>query len=141
MTVPVKQTKVGRPSKYSKTLCREVLILLEQGMGIKNATKQCGISYNVWRQWMDKDDKLRDAYYKSKEAGIEMLISSLDERIEDALEDKNIPMSKVKLLEVYAKNVQWQAGKLSSKRYGTEKQTLSITDTDDKKIEISWASD
>ena len=82
MTVPVKQTKVGRPSKYSKTLCREVLILLEQGMGIKNATKQCGISYNVWRQWMDKDEKLRDLYYKAKESGIEMLISNLDERID-----------------------------------------------------------
>ena len=39
------------------------------------------------------------------------------------------------------KNVQWQASKLSSKKYGTEKQTLSITDADDKKIEISWASD
>ena len=63
MTVPVKQTKVGRPSKYSKTLVKEVLILLEQGMGIKNATKQCGISYNVWRQWMDKHDNLRELYY------------------------------------------------------------------------------
>ena len=146
-TLPVKTETRGRKSKYSKTLCREVLTLLSQGIGIKHATTQCGITYPSWRTWMDKDDKiidgitLREAYYKSKEAGIEMLISNLDKRIEDALEDKNIPMSKVKLLEVYAKNVQWQAGKLSSKRYGTEKQTLSITDADDKKIEISWASD
>lgn len=37
---------------------------------------------------MDKDDKLRDAYYKSKEAGIEMLISRVDEKIETALEKR-----------------------------------------------------
>jgi len=90
---------------------------------------------------MDKDDKLRDAYYKAKEAGIEMLISKVDEKIENALDKKNIPMAEVKLLEIYSKNIQWQAGKLAPKQYGTEKQTLSITDADDKKIEISWASD
>ena len=133
--------KKGRPSKYSKTLCKEVLTLLSQGIGIKHATAQCGITYPSWRAWMDKDDKLRDAYYKSKEAGIEMLISRVDEKLEDALQLKDIPMSRVKLLEIYSKSIMWQASKLAPKQYGTEKQTLSITDADDKKIEISWASD
>ena len=140
-TLPVKTETRGRKSKYSKTLCREVLTLLSQGIGIKHATTQCGITYPSWRAWMDKDDKLRDAYYKAKEAGIEMLISKVDEKIENALDKKNIPMAEVKLLEIYSKNIQWQAGKLAPKQYGTEKQTLSITDADDKKIEISWASD
>ena len=133
--------KKGRPSKYSRTLCREVLTLLSEGMGIKHATAKCGITYPSWRTWMDKDEKLRDSYYKAKEDGIEMLLSAVDEKIETALLKDRIPMSEVKLLEIYSKNIQWQAGKLSSKKYGTEKQTLSITDADDKKIEISWASD
>ena len=134
--------KKGRPSKYSKTLCREVLTLLSQGIGIKHATTQCGITYPSWRAWMDKDDKLRDAYYKAKEAGIEMLISGVDEKLEDALQLKDIPMSRVKLLEIYSKSIMWQASKLAPKQYGTEKQNkLSIIDADDKKIEISWASD
>ena len=134
--------KKGRPSKYSRTLCREVLTLLSQGIGIKHATTQCGITYPSWRTWMDKDDKLRDSYYKAKEAGIEMLISGVDEKLEDALQLKDIPMSRVKLLEIYSKSIMWQASKLSPKYYGTEKQNkLSITDADDKKIEISWASD
>jgi len=140
--------KKGRPSKYSRTLCREVLTLLSEGMGIKHATAKCGITYPSWRTWMDKDDKiidgitLREAYYKSKEAGIEMLISGVDEKLEDALQLKDIPMSRVKLLEIYSKSIMWQASKLSPKYYGTEKQNkLSITDADDKKIEISWASD
>ena len=140
--------KKGRPSKYSRTLCREVLTLLSEGMGIKHATAKCGITYPSWRTWMDKDDKiidgitLREAYYKSKEAGIEMLISKVDEKLEDALQHKDIPKSRVKLLEIYSKSIMWQASKLSPKYYGTEKQNkLSITDADDKKIEISWASD
>ena len=136
--LPVKK---GRPSKYSKTLCRNVLTLLSEGMGIKHATAKCGVSYPSWRAWMDKDDKLKESYYKSKEAGIEMLLSAVDEKIETALLKDRIPMSEVKLLEIYSKNVQWMATKLSSKKYGTEKQVLSITDADDKKIEISWASD
>ena len=134
--------KKGRPSKYSRTLCREVLTLLSEGMGIKHATTKCGITYPSWRTWMDKDEKLRDSYYKAKEAGIEMLISGVDEKLEDALQLKDIPMSRVKLLEIYSKSIMWQASKLSPKYYGTEKQNkLSITDADDKKIEISWASD
>ena len=136
--LPVKK---GRPSKYSKTLCRDVLTLLSEGMGIKHATAKCGITYPSWRTWMDKDEKLREAYYKAKEDGIEMLLSAVDEKIETALLKDRIPMSEVKLLEIYSKNVQWMATKLSSKKYGTEKQVLSITDADDKKIEISWASD
>ena len=136
--LPVKK---GRPSKYSKTLCRDVLTLLSEGMGIKHATTKCGITYPSWRTWMDKDEKLREAYYKAKEDGIEMLLSAVDEKIETALLKDRISMSEVKLLEIYSKNMQWQAGKLSSKKYGTEKQTLSITSEDDKKIEISWASD
>ena len=137
--LPVKK---GRPSKYSKTLCKEVLTLLSQGIGIKHATTQCGITYPSWRTWMDKDEKLREAYYKSKEAGIEMLISGVDEKLEDALQLKDIPMSRVKLLEIYSKSIMWQASKLAPKQYGTEKQNkLSIIDADDKKIEISWASD
>jgi len=134
--------KKGRPSKYSKTLCRDVLTLLSEGMGIKHATAKCGVSYPSWRTWMDKDDKLKEAYYKSKEAGIEMIISSVDEKIETALEKKNIPMAEVKLLEIYSKNMQWKASKLAPKQYGTENQhKLSITDAEDRKIEISWASD
>jgi hypothetical protein len=137
--LPVKK---GRPSKYSKTLCRDVLTLLSEGMGIKHATAKCGITYPSWRTWMDKDEKLREAYYKSKEAGIEMLISGVDEKLEDALQLKDIPMSRVKLLEIYSKSIMWQASKLAPKQYGTEKQNkLSIIDADDKKIEISWASD
>ena len=133
--------KKGRPSKYSKTIVKDVLTLLSQGIGIKHATMQSGITYPSWRAWMDKDDKLRDAYYKAKEAGIEMLISKVDEKLEDALQLKDIPMSRVKLLEIYSKSIMWQASKLAPKQYGTEKQTLSITSEDDKKIEISWASD
>ena len=133
--------KKGRPSKYSRTLCREVLTLLSEGMGIKHATAKCGITYQSWRTWMDKDENLQNSYYQAKESGIEMLLSGVDEKIENALLKDKIPMSEVKLLEIYSKNVQWQASKLSSKKYGTERQTLSITDADDKKIEISWASD
>jgi len=91
---------------------------------------------------MLKDDtgKLKDSYVRAKELGIEYIIGDIDKRIENALDEDKISMAKCKLLEVYSKQMQWKAGKLAPKMYGTEKQTLSITSDDDKKIEISWQS-
>ena len=137
--IPVKK---GRPTKYSKSICRDILDKLSRGISIRDAVKECGITWQSWRNWILKDEKLKDAYVRSKELGIEYVIGDIDKRIENALDKQKISMSEVKLLEVYSKNMQWKAGKLSPKQYGTEKQqTLSITDSDDKKIEISWQSD
>ena len=136
--------KKGRPSKYSKSIVRDVLDKLTLGIGIKHATIQCGINWNTWRNWMDKDksNELRNSYIKAKEYGIEFLISEMDERMEKALERKNISTAECKLIETYTKLQMWKASKLAPKLYGTEKQHhLSITDSEDKKIEISWASD
>jgi len=132
----------GRPTKYNKTLVKEILEQLSKGISIRDATKNCGITWSSWRNWILKDEQLKEAYAKSKEIGIEYIISDMDKRIESALDKPKISMSEVKLLEIYSKNLQWKAGKLSPKQYGTEKQqTLSITDKDDKKIEIRWQSD
>jgi len=137
--IPVKK---GRPTKYSKSIVKDILDKLSRGISIRDAVKECNITWQSWRNWMLKDDtgKLKDAYVRSKELGIEYVIGDIDKRIENALDKPKISMSEVKLLEVYSKNMQWKAGKLAPKFYGTEKQTLSITSDDDKKIEISWQS-
>ena len=113
---------------------------LSRGISIRDAVKECGITWQSWRNWILKDEKLKDAYVRSKELGIEYVIGDIDKRIENALDKQKISMSEVKLLEVYSKNMQWKAGKLAPKYYGTDRQTLSITDKDEKKIEISWQS-
>ena len=137
--IPVKK---GRPTKYSKTIVKDILDRLSRGISIRDAVKECNITWQSWRNWMLKDDtgKLKDSYVRAKELGIEYIIGDIDKRIENALDKQKISMSEVKLLEVYSKNMQWKAGKLAPKMYGTEKQTLSITSDDDKKIEISWQS-
>ena len=137
--IPVKK---GRPTKYSKTIVKDILDRLSRGISIRDAVKECNITWQSWRNWMLKDDtgKLKDSYVRAKELGIEYIIGDIDKRIENALDEDKISMAKCKLLEVYSKQMQWKAGKLAPKMYGTEKQTLSITSDDDKKIEISWQS-
>jgi len=137
--IPIKK---GRPTKYSKSIVKDILDKLSRGISIRDAVKECGITWQSWRNWILKDDtgKLKDAYVRSKELGIEYVIGDIDKRIESALDEDKISMAKCKLLEVYSKQMQWKAGKLAPKMYGTEKQTLSITSDDDKKIEISWQS-
>jgi hypothetical protein len=139
--IPIKK---GRPTKYSKSIVKDILDKLSRGISIRDAVKECGITWQSWRNWMLKDDtgKLKDSYVRAKELGIEYIIGDIDKRIENALDKEKVTMSECKLLEVYSKQMQWKAGKLSPKQYGTEKQqTLSIIDSDDKKIEISWQSD
>ena len=137
--IPVKK---GRPTKYSKTIVKDILDRLSRGISIRDAVKECNITWQSWRNWMLKDDtgKLKDSYVRAKELGIEYIIGDIDKRIENALDKEKVTMSECKLLEVYSKQMQWKAGKLAPKMYGTEKQTLSITSDDDKKIEISWQS-
>ena len=137
--IPIKK---GRPTKYSKSIVKDILDRLSRGISIRDAVKECNITWQSWRNWMLKDDtgKLKDSYVRAKELGIEYIIGDIDKRIENALDEDKISMAKCKLLEVYSKNMQWKAGKLAPKMYGTEKQTLSITSDDDKKIEISWQS-
>ena len=137
--IPVKK---GRPTKYSKSIVKDILDKLSRGISIRDAVKECNITWQSWRNWMLKDDtgKLKDSYVRAKELGIEYIIGDIDKRIENALDEDKISMAKCKLLEVYSKQMQWKAGKLAPKMYGTEKQTLSITSDDDKKIEISWQS-
>ena len=137
--IPVKK---GRPTKYSKSIVKDILDRLSRGISIRDAVKECNITWQSWRNWMLKDDtgKLKDSYVRAKELGIEYIIGDIDKRIENALDEDKISMAKCKLLEVYSKQMQWKAGKLAPKMYGTEKQTLSITSDDDKKIEISWQS-
>ena len=137
--IPVKK---GRPTKYSKSIVKDILDKLSRGISIRDAVKECNITWQSWRNWILKDDtgKLKDSYVRAKELGIEYIIGDIDKRIENALDEDKISMAKCKLLEVYSKQMQWKAGKLAPKMYGTEKQTLSITSDDDKKIEISWQS-
>lgn len=139
---PYNPIKKGRPTKYTKTLVKDIIDKLSRGISIRDAVKECGITWACWRNWILKDEKLKDAYVRAKELGIEYIMGDLDKRIENALDKHKISMSEVKLLEIYSKNMQWKAGKLAPKFYGTEKQnqTLSITGNDDKKIEISWQS-
>ena len=65
--IPVKK---GRPTKYSKSIVKDILDKLSRGISIRDAVKECGITWQSWRNWILKDEKLREGYIKAKELGI-----------------------------------------------------------------------
>ena len=75
--IPVKK---GRPTKYSKSIVKEILDKLSRGISIRDAVKECGITWQSWRNWILKDEKLREGYIKAKELGIEYIIGDIDKR-------------------------------------------------------------
>ena len=55
--IPVKK---GRPTKYSKSIVKDILDKLSRGISIRDAVKECNITWQSWRNWILKDDKLKD---------------------------------------------------------------------------------
>ena len=136
-------SKIGRPTKYSKTIVRNILELLSKGVSIRSALKQEGITWRTWRLWMDKYE-LRNAYVQAKQDGIDYTISETEEVARNTIEkaaNKEIDIATVKSVDIWVKHKQWVASKLAPKTFGTDKQQVSITGSDGQKLEIEWQKD
>ena len=136
-------SKIGRPTKYSKTIVRNILELLSKGISIRSALKKEGITWRTWRIWMDKYE-LRNAYVQAKQDGIDYTISdveSLARETVDKAAKKEIDLATVKAVDNYIRHKQWSASKLAPKTFGTDKQQVSITGSDGQKLEIEWQKD
>ena len=50
----MEEKKLGRPSKYSTTIVKNILNRLAKGEAIRNVVKEEGIDWETWRQWLIK---------------------------------------------------------------------------------------
>ena len=70
--------KLGRPSKYSTTIVKNILNRLARGEAIRNVVKDEGIDWETWRQWLIKKPGLANEYARAKQDGVEWSMSDLE---------------------------------------------------------------
>jgi|TARA_R100000231_G_scaffold108713_1_gene80466 hypothetical protein len=137
------QSKIGRPSKYSKTIVKNILELLSKGESIRSALKKENITWRTWRTWMDKYE-LRNAYVEAKQDGIDYTIADAEQIAKQTIDKaakKEIDLATVKAVDTYLRHKQWVASKLAPKTFGTDKQQISLTGSNGQKLEIEWQKD
>jgi len=135
------EKKLGRPTKYSKTIIKKILERLAQGESIRFATEQENITWPTWRSWLLKDEDLRTKYAQAKQDGIDYTFDDVETVTRDVIDqakDKKMDIAAIKALDIWTKHKQFKASKLQPKVYGTDKQQLSLTSSNGQTLSIEW---
>ena len=135
------EKKTGRPSKYSKTIVKNILERLARGESIRSATESENITWPTWRAWLVKDEDLRTKYAQAKQDGIDYTFDDVQTVTRDAIDkatNKQMDMASIKALDIWTKHKQFKASKLQPKVYGSDKQQLSLTNSNGQTLSIEW---
>ena len=127
-------------TKYTKELVDTVLQELAIGKSIREALKTVDVSWEIWRQWLNKKTGLRELYSQSKEDGIEYSMAEVDQVAKDAVKksgETKMDMANVKAIDTFIKHKQWMASKLAARKYG-DRQSLEIGNMKDQSFSIKW---
>lgn len=127
-------------TKYSKELVDTVLQELAVGKSIREALKTVNISWEIWRQWLNKKTGLRESYNLAKEDGIEYSMADVDQVAKDAVKksaNSKMDMANVKAIDTFIKHKQWMASKLAARKYGDRTQ-LEVGNMKDQSFSIKW---
>ena len=127
-------------TKYTKELVDTVLQELAVGKSIREALKTVDVSWEIWRQWLNKKTGLRELYSIAKEDGIEYSMADVDKVAKDAVRksgETKMDMANVKAIDTFIKHKQWMASKLAARKYG-DRQSLEIGNMKDQSFSIKW---
>jgi len=127
-------------TKYTKELVDTVLQELAVGKSIREALKTVDVSWEIWRQWLNKKTGLRELYSIAKEDGIEYSMADVDKVAKDAVKksgETKMDMANVKAIDTFIKHKQWMASKLAARRYG-DRQSLEIGNMKDQSFSFKW---
>jgi hypothetical protein len=139
----MEEKKLGRPSKYSSTIVKNILNRLALGEAIRSAVKEEGIDWETWRQWLKKKPGLAEEYALAKMDGIEWSMSDLETLAMQTIKrarDKQSDLNEVKAVDTLIRHKQWKAQKLFPKVYG-DRQQLEIGNSNGKPFEVGWAKE
>lgn len=106
---------VGRPSKYSEELARDICSRLSEGVSLRSicALEEFPSMNTVWR-WLDEIPEFRERYAKAKQESADALAEDI-QRIADAtLRNEYDPRAAKVAMDGY----KWVASKLKPQKYG-----------------------
>ena len=138
---------MARKKKLTAKLAQKILDYFADGYTIREVflKDDVDITWSNFRNYLIADDSLMVRYQKSKELAVDLKLSELEDKrkiLEDKIErgdlDGKAGQNLVNLYKIITASAQWNAAKLSPKRYSKAAE-LTIKGDDKQPLNITWA--
>jgi len=130
----------NRPAKYKQSIMARLMELVAVGTTTREAVKELNVSWTTLRKWLNEKN-YQQLYRIAQSDQITFNHEKLDKMLEDAYQKaqaKKLTMTEVKLIELIQKNYHHKNSKLQNHVWGSEKQTMSISDSKGQEFKIEW---
>tara|TARA_R100000808_G_scaffold3605_2_gene12612 strand:+ start:5958 stop:6446 length:489 start_codon:yes stop_codon:yes gene_type:complete len=138
---------MARKRKLTEKLAQKILDYFADGYTIREVflKDDIDITWSNFRNYLIADDNLMLRYQKSKELAVDLKLSELEDKrkiLEEKIErgdlDGKAGQNLVNLYKIITASAQWNATKLSPKRYSKQAE-LTIKGDDKQPLNITWA--
>jgi len=138
---------MARKRKLTAKLAQKILDYFADGYTIREVflKDDIDITWSNFRNYLISDDNLMLRYQKSKELAVDLKLSELEDKrkiLEEKIErgdlDGKAGQNLVNLYKIITASAQWNATKLSPKRYSKQAE-LTIKGDDKQPLNITWA--
>tara|TARA_R100000329_G_scaffold107789_1_gene88505 strand:+ start:360 stop:848 length:489 start_codon:yes stop_codon:yes gene_type:complete len=139
--------RMARKRKLTAKLAQKILDYFADGYTIREVflKDDIDITWSNFRNYLISDDNLMLRYQKSKELAVDLKLSELEDKrkiLEEKIErgdlDGKAGQNLVNLYKIITASAQWNATKLSPKRYSKQAE-LTIKGDDKQPLNITWA--
>ena len=130
----------NRPAKYKQSIMARLMELVAEGTTTRECVKELNVSWTTLRKWLNEKN-YQQLYRIAQSDQITFNHEKLDKMLDDAYQKaqaKKLTMTEVKLIELIQKNYHHKNSKLQNHVWGSEKQTMSISDSKGQEFKIEW---
>jgi len=132
--------RANRPSQYKSSIMQKLFELIAEGKTTREVVKELDVSWPTLRKWLE-DKTYYQQYLKARSDSVLFTVDDLDNILKEAhknARDKKLTMTEVKLIELIQKNYHHKNSKLQNHIWGSERQTMSISDTKGNEFKVEW---
>ena len=141
MTTEITNKQGNRPAKYKQSIMARLMELVAEGKTTRECVKELDVSWTTLRKWL-KEKNYQDLYRVAQSDQVVFNNEKLDLILEDAhqrAKAKKLTMTEVKLIELMQKNYHHKNSKLNPTTWGSDKQTMSISDSKGQEFKVEWS--
>ena len=103
-------------STYTPEVAENVLSLMREGLSLRKACQQIGVTKTTFLRWVESVDGLADQYTRARDQMLDVQAEELEEIGDQAA--NAVTAVEVAGLRLKADNRKWLLSKLAPKRYG-----------------------
>jgi len=141
MTKTIANKQGNRPAKYKQSIMARLMELVAEGKTTRQCVQELDVSWTTLRKWL-KEKNYQDLYRIAQSDQVTFNHEKLDKILEDAYkkaQDKKLTMTEVKLIEIIQKNYHHKNSRLNPTTWGSDKQTMSISDSKGQEFKVEWS--